>query len=88
MQTSLVFAIALSVAVIIIILGLCVALVYCRWRRSEMMSGLGEFLNENRRLRQELKRSQMEKKMEEFYYSNEEEGSEDQSEISEKAKPN
>jgi len=61
MQTTFIIAVALSVAIVIAIVCLCCALVYCRWRRSELMSGLGEFLNENRRLRQEIQRSKTER---------------------------
>ena len=59
MNTSFIIAVALSVAVVIVILVLAAALVYCRWRNTERMTSLGEFIRQNLQQKQmidELKR--------------------------------
>ena len=58
METSFILAVALSVAVIIIVLGLVLALLYYRWRNHELMSGIREFLRENARLKQQISQMQ------------------------------
>ena len=58
METSFILAVALSVAVVIIVFGLVLALLYYRWRNHELMSGISEFLRENDRLKQQLSQMQ------------------------------
>ena len=56
METTLVLIVALSVAIVVVILGLVFTLLYYKMRNDELKRGLGEFLAENRHLREELQK--------------------------------
>ena len=51
---SFILAVALSVTLALIIIGLVMGLLYYKWRNTELLTGLGEFLRENNRLRQQI----------------------------------
>lgn len=61
METSFILAVALSVSVVLIIFGLVMALLYYRWRNTELLTGLSEFLRENMKLRRQI--SEMQRNM-------------------------
>ena len=61
METSFILAVALSVSVVLIIFGLVIALLYYRWRKTELLTGLSEFLRENMKLRRQI--SEMQRNM-------------------------
>ncbi|MBQ3745393.1 MAG: hypothetical protein II853_05855 [Prevotella sp.] len=61
METSFILAVALSVSVVLIIFGLVIALLYYRWRNTELLTGLSEFLRENMKLRRQI--SEMQRNM-------------------------
>jgi len=44
--------------VVVVILGLVATLLYYRWRNTELLSGLGEFLRENMKLRSQISKMQ------------------------------
>ena len=50
LDTTTIIAVALSTVVLLIIIGLALALVYYHWRNSELMSGLSDFIRQNRKL--------------------------------------
>ena len=54
MEMSFILAVALSVTLALIIIGLVVGLLYYKWRNTELLTGLGEFLRENNRLRRQI----------------------------------
>ena len=58
METTVILAVAFSVAVVVIILTLVFALLYYRWRNTELLTGLGEFLRENMQLRRQISKMQ------------------------------
>ena len=58
METTFIFTVALSVAVVVVILILVFTLIYYRWRNAELMTGLGEFLRENLKLRRQISEMQ------------------------------
>ena len=61
METSFILAVALSVSVVLIIFGLVMALLHYRWRNTELLTGLSEFLRENMKLRRQI--SEMQRNM-------------------------
>ena len=61
METSFILAVALSVSVVLIIFGLVIALLYYRWRNTELLTGLSDFLRENMKLRRQI--SEMQRNM-------------------------
>ena len=54
MEMSFILAVALSVTLALIIIGLVMGLLYYKWRNTELLTGLGEFLRENNRLRRQI----------------------------------
>jgi len=54
MDISTIISVALATVILLIIIGLVVALVYYRWRSTELMEGLGEFIRQNRKQQKEL----------------------------------
>ncbi len=58
METTFILTVALSVAVVVVIIGLVITLLYYRWRNAELLTGLGEFLRENLKLRRQISRMQ------------------------------
>ena len=57
MEIAFILTVALSVAVVVI-LGLVLTLLYYRWRNTELLTGLGEFLRENLKLRRQISKMQ------------------------------
>ena len=58
METTFILTVALSVAVVLVILGLVITLLYYRWRNTELLTGLGMFLRENVKLRRQISNMQ------------------------------
>ena len=58
METTFILTVALSVAVVVVIIGLVITLLYYRWRNTELLTGLGEFLRENLKLRRQISEMQ------------------------------
>ena len=58
METTFFLTVALSVAVVVVIIGLVVTLLYYRWRNTELLTGLGELLRENLKLRRQISKMQ------------------------------
>ena len=58
MDTTFILTVALSVAVVVVILGLVFTLLYYKWRNAELLTGLGEFLRENLKLRHQISKMQ------------------------------
>jgi len=58
MDITFILTVALSVAVVMVILSLVLALLYYRWRNAELLTGLGEFLRENLKLRYQISKMQ------------------------------
>lgn len=58
MEIAFILTVALSVAVVVVILGLVLTLLYYRWRNTELLTGLGEFLRENLKLRRQISKMQ------------------------------
>lgn len=54
MDATTIIAVALAAVVLLIIIGLVAGLVYYRWRTTELMSGLGEFIRQNRKQQKEI----------------------------------
>ena len=57
METPFILTVALSVAVVLVIICLVAILLY-RWRNTELLTGLGEFLRENAKLRHQISKMQ------------------------------
>ena len=55
MQNSFIIAVALSVAIVVVLLGLVAVIVYQRWRISDNNVHLEKFINENMELREKLR---------------------------------
>lgn len=55
MQNSFIIAVALSVAIVVVLLGLVAVIVYQRWRISDNNVHLEKFINENIELREKLR---------------------------------
>lgn len=53
METTFVLIVALSVAMMVILI-LVFTLLYYRWRNTELRKGLGEFLRENMKLKHQI----------------------------------
>ena len=47
METTFILAVALSTVVLLLLIGLVVGLIYYRWRTTELMSGISEFIHRN-----------------------------------------
>lgn len=60
METTFILTVALSVAIVMVILILVFTLLYYRWRNTELLAGLGVFLRENLRLKQQISKMQQE----------------------------
>lgn len=60
METTFILTVALSVALVMVILILVFTLLYYRWRNTELLAGLGVFLRENLRLKQQISKMQQE----------------------------
>lgn len=54
MDATTIIAVALAAVVLLIIIGLVFGLVYYRWRTTELMEGLGEFIRQNRKQQKEI----------------------------------
>ena len=57
---TLVLAVALAAAILVIIVGLVALLIYYRWRNAELLTGLAKFIRENNRHQSEVERLQEE----------------------------
>ena len=54
MDPTTIIAVALATVILLVIVGLVFGLVYYRWRTTELMSGLGEFIRQNHKQQREL----------------------------------
>lgn len=54
MDASTIISVALAIVILLIIIGLVVTLAYYRWRTTELMEGLGEFIRQNRKQQKEI----------------------------------
>ena len=54
MDATTIIAVALAAVVLLIIIGLVFGLVYYRWRTTQLMSGLGEFIRQNHKQQKKL----------------------------------
>lgn len=54
MDVSTIISVALATVILLIIIGLVVTLAYYRWRTTELMEGLGEFIRQNRKQQKEI----------------------------------
>ena len=61
MTLSFIIAVALSTVLMLIIIGLVVALAYYRWRTTELMSGITEFIYKNWKMEQRIGQLEKEK---------------------------
>ncbi len=61
MTLSFIIAVALSTVLMLIIIGLVVALAYYRWRTTELMSGITEFIYKNWKMEQRMGQLEKEK---------------------------
>jgi ABC-type long-subunit fatty acid transport system fused permease/ATPase subunit len=55
MIISFIIAVALATVVMLIIIGLFAALMYYRWRTSELMSGINDYIRKNWKMEQQIK---------------------------------
>jgi ABC-type long-subunit fatty acid transport system fused permease/ATPase subunit len=55
MEVSFIIAVALATVVMLIVIGLFVALMYYRWRTSELMSGISDYIQKNWKMEQRIK---------------------------------
>ena len=55
MVVSFIIAVALATVVMLIIIGLFAALMYYRWRTSELMSGISDYIHKNWEMEQQIK---------------------------------
>jgi len=55
MEVSFIIAVALATVVMLIVIGLFVALMYYRWRTSELMSGISDYIRKNWKMEQRIK---------------------------------
>lgn len=60
MVVSFIIAVALATAVMLIIIGLFVAMAYYRWRTSELMAVISDYIRKNWKMEQRIK--QLERK--------------------------
>lgn len=56
MVVSFIIAVALATVLMLIIIGLFVALIYYRWRTTELMSGISAFIRRNWKMEQHIRR--------------------------------
>ena len=56
METSLILTVALTAAIIVIVLALVAVIVFQRWRISDNNAHLKEFIDENMEMRDELRK--------------------------------
>ena len=47
METTSILAVALATVVLLLLIGLVAGLIYYRWRTTELMSGISEFIRRN-----------------------------------------
>ena len=57
MEISFIIAVALATVVMLIIIGLFVALMYYRWRTSELMAGISDYIRKNWKMEQQIKQT-------------------------------
>lgn len=55
---AFILAVALSTVVTLVIVALVAALVYYRWRNTELMKGMADFISRNWKMEQEIKHLQ------------------------------
>ena len=60
MDLTTIIAVALSTVILIIIIGLAAAFIYYRWRTTELMAGLAQFIRKTEKQRDELERLETE----------------------------
>ena len=56
MEVSLILTVALAAAIIVVVLALVAVIVFQRWRISDNIAHLKEFIDENMELRDKLRR--------------------------------
>ena len=54
MDATTIIAVALATVILLVIIGLVFGLLYYRWRTTELMSGLGEFIRQNHKQQKKL----------------------------------
>lgn len=60
MEISFIIAVALATVVMLIIIGLFVALMYYRWRTSELMVGISDYIRKNWKMEQQMRQMKKE----------------------------
>ena len=54
MDATTIIAVALATVILLVIIGLVFGLLYYRWRTTELMSDLGEFIRQNHKQQKKL----------------------------------
>lgn len=70
MEAAFIIAVALATVLTLLIVGLVVAVLYYRWRTSELMEGISEFIRKNWMLEKQISELETEMKSDNKYYIN------------------
>lgn len=60
MEITFIIAVALATVVMLIIIGLFMALMYYRWRTSELMVGISDYIRKNWKMEQQMRQMKKE----------------------------
>lgn len=70
MEAAFIIAVALATVLTLLIVGLVVAVLYYRWRTSELMEGISEFIRKNWKLEKQIGELETELKGKQSIYNN------------------
>lgn len=70
MEAAFIIAVALATVLTLLIVGLVVAVLYYRWRTSELMEGISEFIRKNWKLEKQIGELETKMKSDNKYYIN------------------
>lgn len=70
MEAAFIIAVALATVLTLLIVGLVVAVLYYRWRTSELMEGISEFIRKNWKLEKQIGELETELKGKQSIYIN------------------
>lgn len=70
MEAAFIIAVALATVLTLLIVGLVVAVLYYRWRTSELIEGISTFIRKNWKLEKQIGELETEMKSDNKYYIN------------------
>lgn len=70
MEAAFIIAVALATVLTLLIVGLVVAVLYYRWRTSELMEGISAFIRKNWKLEKQIGELETELKGKQSIYNN------------------